>query len=134
MPQMRDERITWIEDRMRAAGRLVLAATNELIEAPPQALFDFANIELVTRATSSAIREFVARLVEVRPSREPAHCPHCGFSRRYRKLDRCPRCGGLRGVSRASALGDPVRFARELRGRTEGSQTLVVDPRHLPRL
>jgi len=106
---------------MRAAGRLILSASNELAEAPPQAYLQIVNLELVTRAASSVLREFVGQLAEVRVLLNPKDCPHCGFSRRYRTIERCPRCGGLRGVSRESALSDPVHFARSVR-KLEGSR------------
>lgn len=114
MPMMRELRITWIKDRVRAAGRLVLSAHNEMIDAPPQAFLDLVNLELVTIATSAVLREFIRELVARRIRIGPMDCPHCGHPRFYDHVDRCPRCSTTRGVSRESAAVDPVRLHRRL--------------------
>lgn len=114
---------------MRGAGRLILAALNELAEEPPRWEYQRRELELVTRATWSVLREFVALLEQHREPMPAGACPHCqhvlnpererlwaeALGQKPRRLsERCVRCGGCLGVTRESAARDPVRFPRSL--------------------
>ena len=120
-----DFRNSGVNKRMRAAGRLLQAAVEELREVEVsdfRSEFVRRDLELLSRALVSLVSELVATLGAMRlvdsDQRGLSHmlgmrpCPHCGWGMPLNRSGRCNRCGELCEVSLARAAPNVANEGR----------------------
>ena len=90
-----------VRTRLEMAGRLVQSCADAVATWRPAHLGEEIarrDIEMVARGLISWALELGATLVSMRLYLRPRNCPHCGWERAPRSVERCPRCNGPREV------------------------------------